>query len=500
MATPIQRYQSKVSMTGETPNVKVSPELFSASGKLISDIGGALGTVAEHFVDAQETQQKIAAANNAKLLMSDVLARAQQDPDPNNTLGYAKEFEGIQKQASQGITLRNARIGFDNEFSTQLNDGLIKLNTFQREKVVDLGTAAIYESLKNDTTDYLHATDNVSEFAALARMKSRIGEGRAKGIIHATVAQKMEEKLLSEIGSDKVSYDLQRAQTPEQVEAIKQKFLSGGYTLQGVKIDEKKSLDIINSFDAYKKKKGKEATDRQATVYNQNEMDVIKKYLNGGAITTIDADVDPNFKRVFMDSLKIKGDDKPAVAVSLTKKFLDINLGENASDPSKQINAMRDYRNEVIANRADLNDGNYKRLLSYSDPQYVQSNKEKFSFLQAAISFIASGSPVRPYLQMVNKIMESASQPGVTPEMVPGIARKLRSDQAVSDNPEMMGKENPTNYIYSQGNVNVVYPGESVEKVYGRAEEDMVRVIQKSDGQHGTIPRRKFNAEKYALE
>jgi len=204
--TEIKRYSQKVSLSTESPNVPASPEAFSASGRLISDIGSALGTVAEHFTAAQEIQQKNEASNLAQQKLQQIRLEAAGDPDPKNTENYIKRIEEVRNESSQGFTLKNAKNSFDTEFNTMANSTHFELMKGYREKVIKDLLSKADQAISIEKTNFIHGDDITAPIAFQGAI-TKIDELEATGAMTPTDATNQRQKIEKEFPLAKAQND-----------------------------------------------------------------------------------------------------------------------------------------------------------------------------------------------------------------------------------------------------------------------------------------------------
>ncbi len=363
MGTRIERYSSRVKQSGESPNAPADPSSFSASGKLITDVGQALGTLGDHFIQAQELQQKQSAVNKAKLGINEIIARAAQDPDPENISGYAQQLEQVRRTSGEGITLRNAKAGYDLEFQSASNDGLIKLQDLKRKKIVDLGLASITEGLNGLDTDYMNASPT-EEPRILEQMNMLISQGHSNGFMEANDMVKMKQENLKQVGAKKAIYMINNASTPEEINAIRDSVLKGDFEKNGVTIDPSKKKSILANADTALKKQEESRKQEQLAVVNDFGQKLVNGDLNlseiENAVTSgaIDADMGFNFQLAISGPKEWDELVKDATPGMTAQKFFIEPLKKiNGGNPeqSKEVikSALQNYNDRKI-NADDL--------------------------------------------------------------------------------------------------------------------------------------------------
>lgn len=262
---PIQRYQQQTRRSGRTGEIEQSAEQFSASGKAIAAVGGALSEVVDGMTKAQEHQQKTQALNNAKMMKADIVARFAADPDPNNYEQYVAELTDVSGKASEGITLRNAKSAFDLDFSSEANSGLMEMNKLKRTKIVELGAMAVQQELDMHVQDYLNA-DPAGEARAITNIDMALEQGMANGYFTPKEAAEMRDKNINEIGKDKAYARLGQANTVEEIEALKTSIKAGDFERNGEKVTPEEKATILSKLETKSKKI---ATEQKAAVEKQ---------------------------------------------------------------------------------------------------------------------------------------------------------------------------------------------------------------------------------------
>lgn len=246
-------------------------------------------------------------------------------------------------------------------------------------------------------------------------------------------------------------------------------------------------------------------------IYNANEASAGTKIATGQYKGPYDLEADrggmtDEFYRVASESFSVKLDstgsksEKQKKYAGLVEKF----GGLSDVDAYSKARKYADFRKDVLASKAYLNAEQFQKLMTWTDPTFVQKNIEpKQSMLDAGIKFLSNYyrnfTLEGRLVQALNTFMTKATDPSVKPAEVSAVARELVRDEAYRRNPDMMNLAEPSNYVYNEGNVSVAYPAKSDAKNDTTETEDMVTVIRRSDGQRGSIPRKNFDNERYKL-
>jgi hypothetical protein len=335
---PIERYQKRYFRTGETGEVEASAEQFSASGKAIASIGGALSEVVDGMTKAQEHQQKTQALNNAKMMKADIVARFAADPDPNNYDQYVAELTDVSGKASEGITLRNAKSAFDLDFSSEANSGLMEMNKLKRTKIVELGAMAVQQELDMYDQDFLSANTPEDEARALMNSDMALENGMANGYMTPKEADAMREKRMKELGSEKVGRQMNQAmqtKNADQIKAIKENLLSGVYEQYGVEISASEKRSLISTLDSAVKKIDQEVEDGIKLERATNDQSLTKKVLEENF-----TDITEIRKMQALGSAKQPGGISDGVASSLIRYINDPVVQENAESRNALMYAI----------------------------------------------------------------------------------------------------------------------------------------------------------------
>jgi hypothetical protein len=391
----IERYKSRVPQSGASPNALATSDQFTSSGKLISDVGNALGDLGDGFVRAHETAQKQTAMNRAKLGINEILTEAANDPNPENTGAYARRLDEVKRASAGGISLRGAQDAFDVEYTSAANDGLIKLRQLQREKIVDLGVASISEGLNQLDADYLNASPD-QEIQILNRMDLLIQEGYANGFMSAQDKAKMIEENLRQVGAKKAVHLINSASSPEEVLAIKDALLRGDFEKNGVTIDPEKKKAILTNVDTALKKKEEQMKEQQVAVVNELGERLVAESLTAAevenAVTAglIDAEMGTYFQLAILGPKEWKnaiGDEKPTFAANNFMVPL-ARLAESDDESRVQIvrSALQNYSEKKLA-KYDL-----AYILRVANGKTEAPDNAIWGFLKSAVGMVAKAS------------------------------------------------------------------------------------------------------------
>lgn len=152
------RYNSKATPTTQQPSV-LAPE--DRTGSVIAEAGQKIGSQVQDMTmkwsNAVDTIQKTTAKANFKTGMLDIMQRAENDPDYNNSDSYFKEIEKLKTNNLKGFSSKFAETESSIEFDYEAKVGRIQIENLYKKKMIDVGQASTMRLLdieaKNPTPD-----------------------------------------------------------------------------------------------------------------------------------------------------------------------------------------------------------------------------------------------------------------------------------------------------------------------------------------------------------
>lgn len=260
-----ERYLSKGRATTEQPSF-LAPE--STEGQQLEKVAKATQTaqditfkVAKMYDDAQKSQAEL----NQRTQIQDLLARAEADTDYNSINKYVAENEKIRKESTKTFKDRPQ----DREASAKATyykaTTDTQLNSIFRKKVIVNEQA--------NTLRFVDMEVASADAGAFDRVKAKLADQQAKGFINAEDAYKLEKRANDDLGMNRINKDLFSAQTPEDIDLIRQDITGGFYEQGGVTIDPEKKRAFLNIADEAQKnlEKKREALEVEAKVKNRLE-------------------------------------------------------------------------------------------------------------------------------------------------------------------------------------------------------------------------------------
>lgn len=192
--------------------------------------------------------------------------------------------------------------------------------------------------------------------------------------------------------------------------------------------------------------------------FNSNEANLAGKIAND-QLTLDDLDqnktnVSDDFYKIATVALKNKGvvegteQQQSAKAVSLMEEFG--HIAEAESD--KRTAAIMKYRKDVLANSTKLAPDQFHKLLSWSDPAFVNQIKPKVSLIQAGIQFIkdhynnyTTGKGVEGAIANFVNGASAADE-----KDIPGLAQNAIKPDTLKENPSLVGQPDLANNVASK--------------------------------------------------
>lgn len=504
MANEIRRYQQQTRRSGATGEIEQSAEQFSASGKAIASIGGALSEITASLTKAQEHQQKTQALNQAKMMKADIVARFAADPDPNNYDLYVAELQDISGKASEGITLRNAKSAFDLDFSSEVNSGLMEMNKLKRTKIVELGAMAVQQELDMHVQDYLNA-DPAGEARAITNIDLALEQGMANGYFTPKEAADMREKNLKALGSEKVGSQINTAMQTKNVDdlkAIKENLLSGAYEQNGVEITASEKKSLLGTLDSAAKKITQDIEDGIKLERATNDQNLTKKVLeeNFTDITAIrkmqalgaakqpggisDGVASSLIRYINDPVVQTQAEERNALMYAIPEKYFDIDADEDQeADKDARFEKIAGFRNaaldayqngaiskEQLTEKFNATEAVFQFGLKGVFSQEHKNGQVAWKFYKDWFSKNLNGLSVKEagkttryamsekemqegLTQVGLKLMERMRQSPITDAEIPSVTQDILKRYLVTKYPELANKVGTPSAVVSNGSV-----------------------------------------------
>ena len=232
------RYESKGSLTTQVPSVGAVQSTEAQQTESNAKIGQTIQENSVKWTNALDTVQKTTATANFKSGILDIQQRAESDPNYNNSDQYYKEIEKLKTENLKGFASKTAETEMAINFGYESKVAGIQVANIYKKKLIDVGQASTLQLINSEV-------NNPNEHS-LASIQSLLNTQVSAGIIGHKEAYKLMEKANEDLGVNRISQDLNQAQTPDEVAAVKQGITSGAYEVGGVTIAPKQKEALLN--------------------------------------------------------------------------------------------------------------------------------------------------------------------------------------------------------------------------------------------------------------
>lgn len=134
-----QRYDSQAEPTTQQPGAFISKDTSGERTAAIGKVGDAVQENTLKWSAAHDTIQKTVASANFKSGMLDVLTRATNDPNYNNSDQYYKEIEKLKTDSLKGFTSKYAEAQMMADLGYESKVGQIQIQNLYKKKEIDVG-------------------------------------------------------------------------------------------------------------------------------------------------------------------------------------------------------------------------------------------------------------------------------------------------------------------------------------------------------------------------
>lgn len=247
---------------------------------------------------------------------------------------------------------------------------------------------------------------------------------------------------------------------------------------------EKKAIEILNSAendnDAFAsaekiedeelKKETVRQLESQIRIrnesFNNNESNIIDKYINGQySEPQFNAEknfTSPTFRTLFQNSFYVNSakKNKAETYVALQKQYGDIYSGSATERHEKLL----DYRRNVIANKGNLSEKDYRKLLSFSTDKHITTNIDdgKEAYIQGGLGWFDH--------KWFDKEVESQAMDRFLRKIHSAKEKKQMQEAAMEAMFEQQAKEDPSSLAF--------VPGQEYTNKFGV----VAKAVRKEDG------------------
>lgn len=493
MAFRVPTYEANIAPAeGVAPSVPMSSapppaafgigqdEQLERTGETVGRIGE---TLANHMLERQRQAQE------AQVVQADTdfrlnLQKAMFDTTPDDKTGAPK---GVFNR--QGFQANGATEDFDQQFRQMRQDAIDGLDSpYQKQRLSEL-TDENYPRIRemvahHEGTQIRQAQDQVVEGNLGTRianaplfqkdpdgLKAEIKDGQQIQYGHLRNNGVMDGNVLAGKGDEFAKKMVVSALGPmmeDDTDAAQTYFDEVKDTLS-----PKTQDDVQKLIDDSEKVARTRAHKAYLTTTNDAEAQVAGLIAND-KLTPADFEtnwqgkVSPEFFKLASVAIKNKGtvEATPAQQASKAVQLMqEYSRGMAEGDPSKQTANLMKFRNDVLANSTKLAPDQFAKLLSWTDPNFVNQVQPKKSWLRAGLDFIENHyrnfvpDGTSPATAMMNFVYK-ATDPGTAEKDIPAAAQAAVKPDVYQANPALMGTSDISNNVGSRaGGVRQIYGG-----------------------------------------
>jgi hypothetical protein len=447
-----ERYESKENLPTNPPNVQ-APNMNM--GKGYDTLAKAAGQAQETTIKAinwYDTVQSTTAKANFKTGMLDIMSRAENDPDYNNSKQYVQEIQKLRKESTKGIIggPASAETAMELDYAQRVAE--IQLGGIYKKKAIDVGQAS---ALRLIDTEINNPTE-----ASLDNIKNMLDVQVQAKIFDHKDAYQLLQKANRDLGESRISKDLNNAQTPEAVDQIKQNITSGYYEQGGVTIDPEKKKNLLEIADRAQTNAEKKVQAQAVEAMTKNRMEMITgiasgqmriEDLNMADIAEYDSQLSTTLTKVkdfmvnynpklppneqalssagLMSANQIKS--MRSYARSITDVFLQ-NDNEKLGDfVLRELDKKGDGTTPSVKLAAFANLAALKaNINNQQTPQDVNS-ATRFNAIKAAVSFLKSSNPYLSSASIGDFIVKNYLSGADTTEKIMEEAKSVLRDKVI---------------------------------------------------------------------
>ena len=336
----LTRYSSQGDLTTQQPSF-LAPE--DKTGEFISEAGSKIGSqiqdITVKWSNAVNTIQKTTSEANFKIGMADILARAEADPDYNNSEKYIKELDKLKSDNTKGFTHKLAETEMAIDLGYQSKVAGIQVNNIYRKKMIDVGQVSALKLLDMEAANYSSETED--------RIGQLLGKQVEAGIFSHEAAYKLQKEYLKKGKFNSFLGDLNSSLASTDDNLSKNTY---GFDMK----------ELRDAKSIYKTESEK--------IRAKNENDILMSYLNGEEVEPDTIKTMMNEKTIgakFADGMIKKLDDPKPDKASQDLAYIDFQ--NRAMDIQEK--GDKATISELSKFMTDIIDSHSKGLIDKSDAQ-----------------------------------------------------------------------------------------------------------------------------------
>lgn len=371
------RHQSKGQLTTQQPSVQATEDATGQILEKTAKLASQAQETALKLTLAMESTRNTVATVNHKSDILEIQQEALLDTDPNNEKSYIDRLNKSYQKHSQGLNTLDAR-----ELALNTQNASIQLQNIFRKKWLEVDALAVDRFIDQQVSNPTPGS--------FLEIKKLLAEKVSTGHMTETKSYEKEKEANEALGVGSINRDLYGSETPQEVGAVMRRITSGYYESGGVNIDPKKKEALLTISEKTKKTLEIENQKKIAIQQNQGEEAVASLIVSGAnraeAISTFESlfkrgDISEESYNSAKKSFEQSNADE-FDSTTWTGLMLDYSKISQAPDP---IQAVRNFRNEVLTKKHKLLEKYYKEFLQLSGAKQLEINASKMNGLQKFI-------------------------------------------------------------------------------------------------------------------
>lgn len=243
----------------------------------------AAAEIQQKWQNAVDVVQETTARANYETELNEVINKANNDPEHNNSAAYKQEIEKIKERNLKGFQnkLVEQKVALDFDLGNRLAN--LKIDNIYNKKLIDVGRVSAFRLIDLEKSRYINAVDEQQKNSSAVAMKSIIDEQVKAGLFSAEEGYKLYEKSIKE------------------------------------------AQEVIKDNEDLRKKQEKEILLAKEFAKNQREDELVKMRIDGALTPEIIRSdlnnelIDPKFAEAALNSLKSVKLEKPTSLDSIVK-------------------------------------------------------------------------------------------------------------------------------------------------------------------------------------
>ena len=206
----IPQYLQTQTITPQSPSVKINPEALAGTGKTIAGGGDVLAQVEKKFENLRNLHEYTAASTEANERLTDLEARAGQDPDIWNLDNkYSQEAQVIRDETLGKITNEETRLKFQSSVDDAVTSKVFNIKRIAREKQIDQTKATMLGSIESLKGQYYNSANPLERLQLKNQLSEMIDNHVEMGVIDRAAGFQLKEKELQDMTAGQVENDIQ---------------------------------------------------------------------------------------------------------------------------------------------------------------------------------------------------------------------------------------------------------------------------------------------------